>query len=123
NLFRGAALLRGGADGDHLLGVGKRVLHLVVEHGGGELIARDGDAVLLEILGAAAHPQEALVQDDDVEGGATPGLVLALDGEDGRIARLAHLRLLRFYRRRLDLQRLDDVPADLYGPLGRPPPG
>src|SRR6185312_17200719 len=50
--------------------------------------------------------------------GATPGLVLALDSEDGRIARLAHLRLRRDGRR-LDLQRLDDVPADLDGAVGR----
>ena len=104
DLFGRAALLRGGADGDHLLGVGERAPHLVVEHGGGELGARDHDAVLLEILGAAAHPQEALVQDDDVEGGTTPGLVLALDGEDGRVARLAHLGLRRDGRR-LDRRR------------------
>ena len=75
------------------------------------------------VLGAAAHPQEAFVEDDDVEGTAATGLVLALDGEHRRVARLAHLRLLRCDRRRLDLQRLDDVLTDLNGAVGRRCPG
>ncbi len=112
-------LLRGGADGDHFLGVGERALHLVIEHGGGHIGARDHGAVLLQILGAAAHPQEALVEHDDVEGAAAPGLVLALDGEHGGVARLAHLRLGRDGGR-LDRRTVgDDLLADLDGAVGR----